>query len=51
MFSEVGFMINEDIGLKCILINEIEMSDEDVDVNDKIIDALFDFDDVDVVYL
>ena len=48
--GEAGFTINEDTGLKCIPINEIETSDEDADVNDKIIDALLDLDDVDAVY-
>jgi transcriptional/translational regulatory protein YebC/TACO1 len=48
--SEAGFTINEDTGLKCIPINESETSDEDADVNDKIIDALLDLDDVDAVY-
>jgi transcriptional/translational regulatory protein YebC/TACO1 len=36
--------------LKCIPVVEIETSDEDADVNDKIMDALLDLDDVDAVY-
>ena len=31
-------------------MTEIETSDEDADVNDKIIEALLDLDDVDAVY-
>ncbi len=48
--AEAGFTINEDTGLKCLPVTEIETSDEDADVNDKIIEALLDLDDVDAVY-
>jgi len=45
-----GFKESDSTGLKCIPVVEIETSDEDADVNDKIMDALLDLDDVDAVY-
>ena len=48
--ADAGFTLNESTGLKCIPVTEIETSDEDADVNDKIIEALLDLDDVDAVY-
>ena len=49
--SDAGLKVNdEETGLKCIPVAEIEVSDEDAAINEKIVDALLALDDVDAVY-
>lgn len=45
-----GFKEADSTGLKCIPVVEVETSDADADINDRIVDALLALDDVDAVY-
>ena len=48
---DAGLKVNdEETGLKCVHVAEIEVSDEDAAINEKIVDALLALDDVDAVY-
>ena len=48
--ADAGFTVNDDTGLKMIPLAAVDVSDEDAELNDALVERLLENEDVDAVY-